>query len=599
MSDQGIVILEYRIPLESRRIDAVLLVPGKVIVVEFKGKQAYLREDIDQAARYYRDLKAYHLTCSETCVACYLVPTGYEGQPIVDGVTKILGVRDLPGEILSCVIAGIGVPSVAEFLSSESYQPLPSLIDAARELFNTGSLGRVHQSAAETMPAVEACAGIIHRAAEKKRRALILVTGVPGAGKTLVGLQLAHAQYLSDLTVTRESGLKPTGPAVFLSGNGPLIEVLQYEIARAESGLSGKESVGSGSGGKAFVRDVHDYVRTYAADPSRVPPNHVLIYDEAQRAFDAVQVQKKQRGLDKSLIGLSEPELFIQFAERVPEWCVVVGLVGTGQEIHVGEEGGLQQWRAAIEKASDPDVWDVYYPETVATSGIFEGLNNTVVAPPLELNQTLRFHQANCLHQFVDELLNGNNAKARELSEKLKFQGYKLLMTHELDKAKSYLAGAYSDAPEARFGLLASSRDKDLGAYGIQKGFGSSGQVNRREYGPWYSDPKGAPAACTSFSKVVTEFGSQGLELDSALLAWGTDFLRQGNQWSNQFASRYENPGQVRDPHKLRINAYRVLLTRGRDGCVVFIPPISTGDKSMRETWRYLAACGFDQLTAD
>lgn len=201
------------------------------------------------------------------------------------------------------------------------------------------------------------------------------------------------------------------------------------------------------------------------------------------------------------------------------------------------------------------------------------------------------------MHQFVDELLAGNSLRANELSQTLRTQGYNLLITHELDKAKAYLTERYSGAPEARFGLLASSRDKDLGEFGVYKGFGSPGQVSRGEYGPWYSEPTGSSAACTSFSKVVTEFGAQGLELDGCLLAWGTDFLRQGNQWSNQFASRYQNPDQVRDAHKLRLNAYRVLLTRGRDGCVVFIPPISNHSKCMRETWRYLKDCGFDRLT--
>ena len=153
------------------------------------------------------------------------------------------------------------------------------------------------------------------------------MTGVPGAGKTLVGLQTVHARYLDDLVVPRADG-KSRVPAVFLSGNGPLVEVLQYEFRSA------------GGGGKTFVRGVKDYVKTYSRKPGLVPPEHVLVFDEAQRAFDAEMVAAKHPGARGP--ARSEPEHFIEFAGRIPDWCVVIGLIGTGQEIHVGEEGGLR-----------------------------------------------------------------------------------------------------------------------------------------------------------------------------------------------------------------------------------------------------------------
>jgi hypothetical protein len=149
---------------------------------------------------------------------------------------------------------------------------------------------------------------------------------VPGAGKTLVGLQTVHAKYLDDLAIDRGSG-KPTPPAVFLSGNGPLVDVLQYEM----------RTVGDG---KTFVRGVKDYIKKYSRG-NAIPPEHVLVFDEAQRAFDI----DKARETQKNEHVLSEPEEFVRFADRIPEWCVVVGLIGSGQEIHVGEEAGLGQWR--------------------------------------------------------------------------------------------------------------------------------------------------------------------------------------------------------------------------------------------------------------
>ena len=166
--------------------------------------------------------------------------------------------------------------------------------------------------------------------------------------------------------------MRPTAPAVFLSGNGPLVQVLQYELRSA------------GGSGKAFVRDVKAYVDRYSRRPELVPPEHVLIFDEAQRAFDADQVAVTHQGRGD---GKSEPEHFVEFAERVPEWCVVVGLIGTGQEIHVGEEGGIGQWLSAVQDARDD--WVIHVPPSLAES--FLGFPRTVVDSSLELKSDCGF----------------------------------------------------------------------------------------------------------------------------------------------------------------------------------------------------------------
>lgn len=578
---EAFVILEYHVPLESRRIDSLLLVRGSAIVIEFKGKPSASQADIDQAAAYARDLRAYHRECSSLNTACLLIPTSYSGAPYNVGETRVVSQNDLPCEVIRCVDAAAPVPDLSRFLAADSYHPLPSLIKAARELFNSGSLRRIHRAAMATEPTLEACSSIVHQTASRKRRALILVCGIPGAGKTLVGLQLAHARFLDDLAVPRANGEKPTSPAVFLSGNGPLVEVLQYELRSA------------GGDGKAFVRGVHDYVKSYTRRFDSIPPQHVLIYDEAQRAFDPEQVAAKHPDLPVAFGGLSEPELFVQFAERVPAWCVVVGLIGSGQEIHIGEEAGLAQWRTAIERADDPDAWDIYIPKVPSVQSVFAHVLRATTNDALELKQTIRFHLATCLCEFVENLLSGNQKAARNHSHELEASGYTLRITHDLDRAKSYLLNRYSDNSEARYGMLASSKDKDLVKFGIPKGFKSPGEVGPGRYGRWYSDPTNSDFSCTSLSAVATEFGAQGLELDGCLLAWGTDLVRVGEEWSNRYASGYKDAHRVRDAMALRVNAYRVLLTRGRDGCIVFIPPIP--DK-MRETYKYLRGCGFTEL---
>lgn len=580
-SEKNSIILEYTIPLESRRIDAVLLLNGTVIVIEFKGKYDASQADIDQASAYTRDLIAYHKECHDIPVKCALVLTRYDGEPQKYDLVDVLGPHDLVNYCRSSIHL-TKAPNLEDFISFDSYHPLPSLISAARELFNSGSLKRIHRAATATEPTLIRCSEIVKQTAKRKRRSLILISGVPGSGKTLIGLQLAHAKYLDELAITRKNGEKPIAPAVFLSGNGPLVEVLQYELRSA------------GGDGKAFVRGVHDYVKSFTRKKNLVPPHHVLIYDEAQRAFDAEQVAAKHKYMPKDFQGLSEPELFIQFAERVPEWSVVVGLIGSGQEIHIGEEAGIGQWKTAIEKSNNSSEWDVFIPNNEEIIKQFSGLPNLEVNDVLELSTTIRFHLATQLYEFVKCVLDGHSDEANQISKDLEKHGYHPRLTHDLDLAKQYLEDRYSENPDARFGLVASAKDKELKNHGVPKGFRNPGEVRMGQYGKWYVEEKAASGSCTELEKVATEFGTQGLELDACLLAWGTDFIRVNGDWTNKFAAGYRDSHRIVDAMALRKNAYRVLLTRGRDACVVFIPPIK--DK-MRETYGYLKNCGFRELT--
>lgn len=572
-------ILEYELPLESRRPDVVLLVGNGVLVIELKGKAAPSQADIDQAAAYARDLRCYHRECWEREVVPVLVPTRAKGYVTRWGDVHVAGPDALDGLVaeLSARGGGTSVIDRARFLDESAYCPLPTLVQAARELLESGQLRRIHRAHAATGPAVETISAIIHEAAATRTRHLVLLTGVPGAGKTLVGLQAVHARYLDDLAVSRAGGNKPSAPAVFLSGNGPLVEVLQYEF-RA-----------SGGGGKTFVRGVKDYVKQYSRRPGLVPPEHVLVFDEAQRAFDAAMVAEKhpeQAGPAKS-----EPEHFIEFASRIPEWCVVIGLIGTGQEIHVGEEGGLVQWRLAVEGSHNPAEWTVHAP--LAVADVFDA---TMVPfrlqPYLSLDQSLRHHVANDLHLFVRRLLDAEPADyLRALAARLEAEGFNFRLTRNLDTAKAYLRERYADNRDARYGILASSRDKALPAFGVLNDYQSTKRVR---VGPWYGDAEDAydSRSCRLFEEVATEFSAQGLELDATLLAWGTDLVLEGGRWSNARATGYKRGAVVKDPRQLRLNAYRVLLTRGRDACVLFVPPLEVLD----ETWDYFTDLRLTQL---
>jgi|694.fasta_scaffold112574_3 hypothetical protein len=578
LAEKYSAILEYELPLESRRPDVVLLVGDGVLVIELKGKEQPSQADIDQAAAYARDLKCYHRECWDREVVAVLVPTRARGYVREAGTVHVAGpdAVDTLVEQLSARAVGDSVLTREQFLDEGAYCPLPTLIEAARELFESRTLRRIHKAHADTEPALDAINEIIHHAAATGTRHLVLLTGVPGAGKTLVGLQTAHARFLDDLAVPRGDG-RPASPAVFLSGNGPLVEVLQHEFRS------------SGGGGKTFVRGVKDYVKTYSRKPGLVPPEHVLIFDEAQRAFDAEMVAFKHPEHDGP--AKSEPEHFIDFADRVNTWCVVLGLIGTGQEIHVGEEGGLVQWRSAVEGSSRSGEWTVHGPLLVEP--VFDGGRVPFrVHPGLNLDNALRQHQASNLHRFVARLLEATPSDMlKPEAAGLEHVGFNFRITRSLDVAKAYLRERYADDREARFGLLASSKDKHLTRFGVMNDFQSTKRVR---VGPWYGDAEDAYASrsCRLMEECVTEFAAQGLELDATLLAWGSDLRLYDGMWSNALASGYQRRAMVKDAMQLRLNAYRVLLTRGRDACVIFVPPL----EGLDETWQYFTDIGFTQL---
>ncbi len=567
-------ILEYQLPMEQRRPDVIFLLGGAVLVLELKGKAVAELADIDQASAYARDLRAYHRDCEDRDVRPALVLMRARGRQGTTAGVQVLGPDAIDG--LAAEIDGDRPrPGLTreEFLDPAAYRPAPTIVEAARELMESGTLRRIHRAAAATEPTLEYLAEIAREASRTRTRRLVLISGLPGTGKTLVGLQLAHARFLDDLAVPRGDE-KPTAPAVYLSGNGPLVEVLQYELRAA------------GGGGKTFVRAIKKYVDQYSRRASLVPPEHVLIFDEAQRAHDADQVAQVHGSSD----GLSEPEHFIEFAERVPEWCVVVGLLGSGQEIHVGEEAGVGQWRAAILGSTQRGTWTVHAPPTVEAE--MAGVPTLEVDPRLHLETELRFHLAQTVHPYVESLLADATLEVlRATALSLEADGYTLRVTRDLEEAKHYLRDRYDSDPQARFGLVASSRDQDLVRFGIPNDWSST---KRLKYGPWFveGDDDSFGRSCRALRDCVTEFGCQGLELDGALIGWGTDFIREGGRWTNRHARSYQRVSRIRNPLQLRRNAYRVLLTRARDGSTVFVPPLPILD----ETFAYLTDAGFRAL---
>ena len=521
------IVLEFELPLEGgRRPDVIILGPGKIFVLEFKQDPILQRSSLDQVAAYARDLAEYHSRSHGVEVIPFLIPTRTKNESEIRDVVIVLS----PDRIASTLD---GYPEnekiVLEDWLDGDYAPLPTLIAAAKMIFSNERLPAIKRAESYGVAkAVERLKEIARNSQNNSERSLAFVSGVPGAGKTLVGLQFVYEESNQD------------SQAIFLSGNGPLVEVLRDALKS-----------------KAFVSDLHAFIKSYGTT-SKIPRQNIIVFDEAQRAWDASHMMLKKA------VEYSEPELLIAIGERIPGWATLVGLIGHGQEIHTGEEAGIAGWFKALESKHAISDWKVYSPPRFSKE--FPG-QEVIELEDLDLNHTLRSKQAEYLHTWVQNLLNGDLAKAASLAQKIWIQNFPIFVTRELSEAKNYVKSRFEGELNKRYGILASSKDRVLPDYGINNGFQDTKRVKNAK---WYNEELGQPGSCCNMEEVVTEFGCQGLELDMAIVAWGNDFLWNGKEWDLR-KMRTRIP-QV-DPHQLRLNSYRVLLTRSREGMIIFIPP--------------------------
>ena len=557
-------------PDGPRRADVVLLISGAVLVLELKGDGNWQPEYVEQAADYARRLYWYHSLCGAENIRVHtiLVSYGRKGEDIfeewhtrtnIENLLDVIRRFDRPTEASPIPIAAFVAPQVC--------QPSPSLVQAARRFFADHALPHIKRIDDITSSAVERIISEIRSAHASRKRILILLSGVPGAGKTYVGLKIAHEPFLDDLAEPLSSGEKPTAPAVFLSGNGPLVEVLQYEFKRA------------GGGGRVFVRGVRDFVERYSKKRSPAPPHHVLIFDEAQRAWDAEKVKSNHDNTDAT----SEPEAFIRFAEKIPGWSVVIGLIGEGQEIHTGEEAGIGQWSDAVK---GNEAWEVVGPSRFSAAFALSGVPYTPLEE-LHLATSVRFNFAAGLSDWASGIITDQPSynELATIAKTLKNQGYQLRVTRNLGQAKDFLWAKYKDLPDSRFGILMSSRDRDLAEHGVE-------QNRFFRAGPWYADPESSPSSCRRLQEAATEFAAQGLRRVLFRSVWGGDYVLRDGKWDNSAAKKYRDK-TVRNPLQLRRNAYRVLLTRGRQGVVICLP---AGIASLDETYKMFIEAGCDIL---
>ena len=288
---------------------------------------------------------------------------------------------------------------------------------------------------------------------------------------------------------------------------------------------------------KAFIQPLRNFIRHYSNNQARIPNQSILVFDEAQRAWDRDQV------MDKHDHNFSEPELLVQVADRINDWTVVLGLVGEGQEIHIGEEAGIGLWKEAISNSASE--WELFLPSKLASA--FKGYEGKVnYRDEFDLSTSLRSHIAEDVSQWASDLLMGNLKNSHDLMKKIYEQNFNLYVTRDLEKAKRYVRNRYYTDRSKRYGLIASSRSKLLPHFGVDTSFEGTSRINIAK---WYNDDPSSMDSGCRLNKVATEFSCQGLELDFPIVCWGEDFLWDKGRWSSD---NHRNP-RARDAHFTKI----------------------------------------------
>ena len=589
----GYIYFEFLIPRMGKRVDNIVILGDKIFLLEFKiGSGQYDKHAIDQVIDYALDLRNFHEGSHYVNLIPILIA---EKAPIFENNFQTAQNLDqailLNAQNLNEFFKPYDSSSLMDVLAWEQspYKPTPTIIEAAQALYQNHDVAEITRSdaGAKNLSATANCiSNIIEQAKQGSKKAICFVTGVPGAGKTLAGLNIANQR----LKVAEDEH------AVFLSGNGPLVQVLQEALAR-DSVIKNKiKKENALKATKAFIQNIHHFRDEYLKN-SQAPTEKVVVFDEAQRAWNQHQTRKfmsQKRGWPD--FNQSEPEFLIEVMNRHQDWCVIVCLIGGGQEINTGE-AGLVAWMQAL-KSSYID-WQVHYSNLIANqdnylqdTAIKNWLSTTGVKQNhLHLATSVRSFRSEKVSAWVQALLDMDE-QAKSLWKEIK-SNYPIVLTRDLQKAKAWVK-AQAKGSE-RYGLVASSGARRLKALGVHV-------KNEIDVANWFLNPKDDVRSSYFLEDVATEFDVQGLELDWVCLAWGENFYYQDNQWCYQSFKGYkwQNINKEEDKQFTQ-NAYRVLLTRARQGMVIWIPEGSESDNTRQKkfydgTYQYLKSIGIDEL---
>lgn len=629
--NRGSVYFEYNIPRMGRRADVIVLIDDVVFVIEFKTRKSkFTHEAVTQVWDYALDLKNFQEGSRNRIMIPVLVAPSEKDKNFQIELSHFEDLVYNPLQVnekqLSVAIENV-VTTIADkavFLASKDdawaksgYEPTPTIIEAAIALYEENTVEDITRHDGDIDATAVCLERIINECREKRQKAICFVTGVPGAGKTLIGLQTAISQF------------EKNEKAVYLSGNYPLVEVLQEALTRdyvrrcKEEGNRCTKAEAK-SKVKAFIQMIHHYRDLYLegtevkdnkiipiegyfqshADKAYIPSEHVAIFDEAQRAWtkEELAIFMKEKKTIKNF-PFSEPEYLMSCMDRQTDWGLVVCLIGGGQEINKGE-AGIVEWISSINRSFEG--WHVYMSDKLSDKEYAEGkalemlqINKSQihVESALHLSVSMRSFRAEKVSLFVHQLL---NLQKEEASSTLKeFINYPIVLTRSLDKAKKWLK-SHARGSE-RYGILASSKAERLKAISINVRY-------QPDFVHWFLEDDSDIRSSNALEDTLTEFKVQGLEIDWACVAWDADLrlnndhtkwqhyqLRSGTKWQN-----------INKPinREYQINAYRVLLTRARQGMVLVVPNGDYGvppDETRKPEWydgiyNYLKDIGIKEI---
>lgn len=601
----GYIYLEFEVPRLASRIDAVVIIGAALFVLELKcGAKQFFRADINQAWDYGLDLKNFHAGSHYADIFPVLIATAASESDAEWMPSHPDGVRPparssadgLPQLMNQALAMSDGESVDAGRWASSAYQPTPTIIEAAQAMYSRHSVNAISRSdagaknLAVTSRRVDE---IILSSQANKKKSIVFVTGVPGAGKTLVGLDVATRRRDEDA---------PTH-AVFLSGNGPLVRVLQEALTRDEVARCKRQGQKVRKGAvaqkvKPFIQNVHHFRDEGVRDTQAPPHDHVVIFDEAQRAWNRQQtsnfMQRRKRIAD---FDQSEPEFLISYMDRHLDWAVIVCLVGGGQEINTGEDG-ISGWLYAL-RARFPE-WQVFISPELTDAEYAAGDALDVLGKQRDLQRerslhlavSMRSFRSENLSAFVKAMLDSDVSSARVIAETL-LPRYPIAVTRDLDEAKIWIRQRARG--NERFGLVASSQAHRLKPHAVDI---------RVDIDPvhWFLNDAGDTRSSYYLEDAATEFHIQGLELDWICMTWDADLRRANDDWGyHGFRGSAWTTMRKPERQKYLLNAYRVLLTRARQGMVIFVPQGDEDDPTRdpafyEETYAYLRSMGIPSV---
>lgn len=637
------ILLEYSIPRLGKRIDVVLLLRGIVFVIEFKaGQDNYLQSDIEQVMDYALDLKNFHQDSHDRVIVPILVATEARDSshelkfsvyndniynPLMSNVDSL---QDIIDRVIERENAQPSAENDFAQWAISRYSPTPTIIEAASALYQSHSVEDItrHEAAGAALEeTTQFVLDVIKRSKQNGEKSICFVTGVPGAGKTLVGLNVAIQQSLKEEKAPEED----RNLAVYLSGNGPLVKVLTAALAkdkqRRERDKGRKCNISDAKREVSqFIQIIHRYRSNMLAKIKLPIENgqleidetksiahktaghgeveHVAIFDEAQRSWDLEHLSGwlarggSRGGMKKvSDFPMSEAEFLIWSLDLRKDWAVIVCLVGGGQEINTGE-AGIGEWLRAVNETF-PE-WKVYISKHLTDKEYAEGNVSELVAKnknvqqvdQLHLAVSMRSFRAENLSRFVHYVLDRNAERAKALYSEFKDR-YPLYLTRDLDRAKQWLEEKARGTE--RYGIVVSSQAYRLKPLAIDVRL-------QPDVEHWFLADKTDVRSSLFLEDAATEFDIQGLELDWTCLVWDGDFRYTPSDWDhNAFKGSKWNKIRSKDAQYYQLNAYRVLMTRARQGMIICVPEGNPDDHTRLPefydgTYKYLKSIGIEEI---